>query len=719
MSTELHLSRRHFLKTSATVGGGLIIGFYLPGPIKHALAQGAAEAPKYPPNAFVRIAPDSTVSIVINKFEMGQGIFTSMSQLLAEELECDWTKVKAVPADVNPVYNHTMFGLMQMTGGSTSLISSYDQYRKIGAAARVMLIQAAAARWRVEPKTCRAENGFVLHNEFGQLPYGDLAEAANAMPLPEDVKLKDPKDFKLIGHSVERLDAREKSTGQAIYGLDVRLPNLARVVVLRPPVFGATLKSFDGAAAKATPGVLDVVRVGNKVAVLAKNTYAARKGRDAIKAEWQTVGKDEVSSAGLMTSFRAQAGHPEFEVTKSPEAVKDVAFDKRALVAEYEFPYLSHAAMEPLNCTVDFDGTKANIYSGHQGPTWDAGVAAQILGLKPTDVKINAVYAGGSFGRRGSKTSDFVAEACEIAKIVKRPIQVVWTREDDMKGGYYRPLTYHRAKISTDRHGRPQAWHHQIVSQSIMRGGLMEAFLQGGPDRTATEGVTESAYLIPKMQVDLTMPNLDIPVLWFRSVGHTHTAYVMETLMDELAHRGRHDELKYRRDLLQGKSRHLAVLDLLKQKSPWGKPAPKGHAYGLAIHQSFGTVVAHVAEVSMVDHQPKVHRVWSAVHCGRLVNPEGARTQVEGGVVFGLSAALYGEIAIDKGSCTTTNFNQYPVVRMKDAPKIEVHFVESTDTPTGLGEPGVPPIAPAVANAVFKLTGQRVRTLPFTKGLKA
>ena len=719
-AAELTISRRTFLKTGAVVGGGLVIGFYLPGPVQKVFAQAVLVNPvAYPPDAFIQIAADSSVRIVINKCEMGQGVFTSMSQLIAEELDCDWKKIVPVAASVNPVYNHTMYGPMQITGGSSSLISSYAQYRKIGATARAMLIQAAAKRWQVDPSSLKTDSGFVIHPIKGKLSFGELAEEANKVALPTDVVLKDPKKFKFIGKSLPRLDAHDKSTGKAIYGIDVRIPNMVRVMVVRPPVFGASLTGFDAASAKAVPGVVDVVQVGNRIAVLGKNTWAARKGRDLVMADWQMNGKDNISSESILADFKKSSEHPNLTPKVNPEAVHETAADANALSVEYEFPYLSHAAMEPLNCTVNYDGKTAEIWSGHQAPTIDQTYAAKIFGLANDKVKINAVYAGGSFGRRGSKDADYVSEACEIAKVLKRPIQVLWSREDDMKGGYYRPLAYHKARISVGKNGVPSAWHHTIVSQSIMAGSMMAARIGDGPDPTVTEGVTESAYDLGKMQVDLIMPRLDIPVLWFRSVGHTHTAFVMETLIDELAHRAKKDAIEYRRALLQKSPRHLAVLDLLKKKSPWGKKAPKGHAYGIAVHESFNSVVGHVVEVSIVDGAPKVHQVWSAVHCGRVVNPEGAKTQVEGAIAFAMSAALYGNIKIESGIVTTTNFDAYPIVRMKQMPKVEVLFVASEETPTGLGEPGVPPTGPAIANALFVLTGQRIRKLPIELSKKA
>ena len=711
----MEMNRRSFLTNSSAAATGLVIAFYIPGVMQKALAQAATTlAPVYPPNAFVQISPDSTISIVINKCEMGQGVFTSMAQLIAEELDCDWRSVKSVAAPVAPVYNHTMFGAIQMTGGSTALASSFDQYRQIGAAARAMLLKAAGTKWGVEPSSLKTENGFVIHPTKGRIAYGELAADANKLEMPKTVPLKDPKTFKIIGKSMPRVDAREKSTGKAIYGLDVRIPNMSRVVVLRPPVFGATLKSFSDVEAKKVAGVTDIVRVGNRVAVLARNTFAAKQGRDALTAVWNMNGKDAISSASIMADFKKQSVKPNLTPHPSPDAVKEAAADEKALVAEYEFPYLAHAAMEPLNVTVNYDGKTAELWSGHQMPTNDREAAAKIFGLASDKVKVNSVYAGGSFGRRASKDSEYVVEACEIAKVVKRPIQVVHTREDDMKGGYYRPMAYHHARISTNAAGSPEAWHHVIVSPSIMAGGAFAAMMSGGADPTVTEGVTESKYKVPKMQVDLQMPVLDIPTLWFRSVGHTHTGFVMETLIDELASRSKKDALEYRRGLLKDSSRHLAVLDLLKKKSPWGKKAAKGHAYGLAVHESFNTVVGHVVDVSIENGVPKIHHVWSAVHCGRVVNPEGAKTQVEGGIAFAMSMVLHGNIDIEKGEILTTNFDKYAVLRMNEMPKVDVFFVETDEKPTGLGEPGVPPLGPALANGLFKLTGKRIRKLPIT-----
>ncbi|MGZ3723984.1 MAG: molybdopterin cofactor-binding domain-containing protein, partial [Bdellovibrionales bacterium] len=706
------------IKLGAATTGGLVLAFHLPSPIRNAMAaESAVPGPAiYPPNAFIQITPENKVIFTINKLEMGQGVNTSMAQLIAEELDCDWKDVSSVSAGVNPVYNHTVMPF-QLTGGSGSLASSYIQYRRIGATARLMLMQAAGQKWGVSPDTCKTENGFVTHELKGKLSYGEVAEAANALPMPKMARVKDPTHFKLIGKSMPRVDSAAKSNGSAVFGIDVRIPKMNYAMLLRPPVFGATLKKFDAKAAKAIPGVIDVLKVENNIAVVAKNSWAARRGRDSIEAEWNLEGKDGISNASLLSDFKKLAQNPTGLVKDSPKAVKALKDNKSALVAEYEFPYLAHAAMEPLNCTVNYDGKTAELWSGHQIPTVDRNTAAKIFGLATDKVKVNSVYAGGSFGRRGSKNSDYVVEACNLAKILKKPVQLLWAREDDMKGGFYRPGHLHVAKISTSANGNPENWQHTIVGQSIFRGGFFEGMMAGKTaDPVMIEGVADSPYKIPNFHVAVEMPTYNIPTLWWRSVGHSHTAYVMETLIDELAARAKVDALAFRKRLLKNSPKHIAVLNLLAKKSPWGKRMPKGHALGMAIHESFNSVVAHVAQVSIEGGKPRVHHVWSAVHCGRVVNPEGAKNQVEGAIAFGLSAALYGEIKFDKGRVTNGNFNDYQVVRMNEMPKVDVSFVAGEDAPTGLGEPGLPPIAPAVGNALFKLRGKRLRKLPFDLG---
>lgn len=708
------IDRRSFLGSSLTFTGGLLVSFYLPFKIGKAFAADAPAAAAAPlaPNAFIHIAPDNSITMVINKLEMGQGVNTSLAQLIAEELECDWASIKSVSAPVDAVYNHPVFQ-MQMTGGSTALASSWDQHRKLGAGMREMLKTAAAKRWGVSTSQIKAEKGFMIHGTK-KLSYGELSEEAGKLPFPEKITLKKPGEYKIIGKSMKRVDAAAKSNGKAEFGMDVRIPGMLYVMVARPPIAGASLKSAQEAKAKAVKGVVDVVRFAGKVAVLATNTHSAKVGREALAAEWDIPAALQINNESLMASLRTNLG----KGAKSKDAGDvdaQLAKATKLIEAEYEFPYLAHAAMEPMNCTINFDGKTADLWSGHQMPTVDRNTAAKILGITPEKVNLNTTYAGGSFGRRASKTSDYVVEAAELAKVVKKPIKIVWTREDDMRGGSYRPINIHRVKIGLNDKKQLLAWDHQLAGQSIMGGSFFEAMMPKTPTESAmVEGVEDTLYEMPAFRFTAAKVESPITSLWWRSVGHTHTAYVMETAIDELAEAMGQDPLALRRKMLKKSPRHLAVLDVLQKQTGWGrKKAPKGRAWGLAIHESFGSVVGHVAEVSVVDGLPKVHRIWSAVHCGQVVNPEGARTQVEGAIAFGLSA-LHQEIKIEGGRVVSGNFVDYPVLRIQDMPKVEVAFAPSQEAPTGLGEPGLPPVAPAVANAFYQLTSKRVRKLPFT-----
>jgi isoquinoline 1-oxidoreductase beta subunit len=713
--SETEISRRQFLGQSLLTAGGFVVAFYLPLRVREAFAENNA-APVTPaatmkPNAFIQIAPDDSITMVINKLEMGQGVNTSMAQLLAEELECDWSKIRSVSAPVDAVYNHTTFG-MQMTGGSSALISSWEQHRKLGAGMREMLKTAAAARWGVPVDSVKAANGFILHPQKGKLSYGSLSEAAAKLPFPENPPLKKSADFKLIGKSMKRVDAAAKSDGTAKYGIDIRLPGMLHAVVARPPIAGAGLGKVNEDAARAVPGVVDVVKFGDRVAVLARNTHAAKKGREALAVAWNIPSELRLSSTGIMAGLRAAApkGIVADKRGNVDEAFKGAA---RIIEAEYEFPFLAHACMEPMNCTATYDGEKAEFWAGFQMPTLDRVAAAKVLGLKPEQVTLNTVYAGGSFGRRAAKDSDYLVEAAALVKKVKKPLKITWTREDDMHGGMYRPMNFHRAKIGLDAQGNPIAWHHEIAGQSIMAGGPMEAMIKEGLESVVTEGVSETKYALPNFRCLQARVPSPITTLWWRSVGHTHTAFAMETLIDEVAVASKQDPLALRKKLLAKEPRHMAVLNLLEKETGWGKRRPpKGRAWGLAIHDSFKSVVGHVAEVSLENGRPRVHRIWSAVHCGQIVNPEGAKTQVEGAIGFGLSA-LHQEIRFDGGQVVQQNFLDYPVLRINEMPEVKVAFVPSDETPTGLGEPGVPPVLPAVANAYYQLTKKRLRKLPF------
>lgn len=710
------MERRDFLKSAATTAGSFIVAFQMP---KLGLGKAfAAEATEQTgsPNAFIQIAPDNSITLVINHLEMGQGINTSMAQLIAEELECDWKSIRCVSAPVAAVYNGPRG--MQMTGGSSSLIGTYDPYRTIGASMRETLILAAAKKWGVPPSECQAQQGAVVHSVHGKLNYGELATAAASLPLLQHPKLKDPKNFKVIGKSVSRVDAREKSTGKAIFGIDVKMPGMLYALIARPPIVGAKLLEVDDRDAKAMKGVIDVIRMDNSVAVIAKNTFYAIRARAALNLKWDFQGKNNFSQESIMKDFRALAEKPGIQVDHRGNVEQAMTKATHSLTADYEFPYLAHAAMEPMNCTINFDGSKAELWSGHQMPTMDRGAAAKILGIDPEKVEVHTVYAGGSFGRRANKNSDYVTEAATLGKILKKTVKITWTREDDMTGGYYRPMNFHRAVIGLDAKGRLIAWNHKIVGHSVVAQSPLEGMIvKNGIEATVVEGVANTAYEIENFHCEAQRPASPVTTLWWRSVGHTHTAYVMETLIDELAHEMKQDALALRKQMLKKSPKHLAVLELLEKKSPWGKPAPHGHAYGLAIHESFNSVVGHVVEVSLSGADIQVHRVWSAVHCGRVINPDGAKTQVEGAFIYGLSAALHGRMAIKDGQVTTRNFDDYPVVRMNQSPRFDVFFVETDEHPTGLGEPGLPPAAPAIANALFKLTGKRIRNLPMSRSL--
>ncbi len=723
MSTENKdiavLNRRNFLVSTATGLAGLVVAFNIPTTAKNALVSHAT-APTLAastPNAFIHISPDNTITMVINKLEMGQGVNTSLAQLIAEELECDWKTIRSVSAPVNEVYNHTVYGT-QMTGGSSALASSWDQHRKIGAAMREMLKSAAASRWNVPVSEVRAENGFIHHKGKGKLSYGELAEEANLLKLPQDPPLKKAKDFKVIGKSMKRVDASDKSDGKAIFGMDVRVPGMVYACVARPDIDGAKIGSFDKNAAKKIPGVLDVVKFnGDYLAVIATNTFAAQEGRDALNVKWIDESHSKTSTKELMNSMREMSSKKGLIAKESGNV--DVAAKKAAstINAEYEFPYLAHAPMETMNCTIDFKGDSAEIWSGHQMPTIDQAVAAGILGLKPENVTVHTVYAGGSFGRRGSKNSDYVVLAAHIAKEIKRPVKMVYTREDDMHGGFYRPMNFHKVEISLDDKKKLLAWNHHIVGMTVVGGSNFEAMMvKDGLERLIHEGVSDTHYDIENFRCEQSRPETPLKTLWWRSVGHTHTAYVMETMIDELCHATNADPFTYREKLLHKSPRHLAVLKLLKEQTGWGKKkASAGRAWGMAIHESFHSVVGHVVEVSLQKGVPMVHKVWAAVHCGTVVNPEGAKTQIESSIAFGLGAFLYQKIELEKGKIVQDNFDTFQVLRIEEMPNVMVEFVKTNDAPTGLGEPGLPPLAPAIANALFKLDGKRVRSLPYFK----
>jgi isoquinoline 1-oxidoreductase subunit beta len=711
----MSLTRREMLRNSAASLAGLAISFHFSRPAK------AATLPerKLPAaNAFLRIGSDDSVTVVLAHSEMGQGIWTGLAILIAEELECDWSKVRCEHAPAAPVYGHPGFG-MQMTGGSSTTNGEFDRYRTVGAMAKDMLVRAAAKRWKTSPDKLRVERG-VIYRGKDSLTFGAVADEAMALPPPKAVKLKEPKDWKLIGTPVRRLDSPEKITGRAQFGMDVQFPGLRTAMVARAPAFGGTVVKFDAAPALAVPGVEKVVQVPSGIAVVAKHYWAAKQGRDALVAassiEWKVPEKG-VSSPAFSQHLRELASGVGAIAESEGKVEEKLPQAKKRMIAEYEVPYLAHAPMEPLNCTVKIDGGTCEIWSGTQFQTGDQMAAAKLLGIKPENVTIHTTFLGGGFGRRANPASDFVGEAVLVAKAAGVPVKVVWSREDDIRGGYYRPSFVHRVQVGVDERGVPMAWDHVIAGQSIIAKTPFAAFLiKNGVDATSVEGVTESPYLhgVADRRISLHSPDTDVTVLWWRSVGHTHTAFAMESMIDELAHAAGADPLAYRLTLLKDQPRHAAALKLAAEKAGWGKPLPAGHALGLAVHESFGTIVAQAAQVSIDSGRIRVHQISCAVDCGTPVNPLGIEAQVQGAIAFGMTAALYGKLTLKDGQVVESNFHDYRMVRMFEMPKISVHLIKSGAKMGGIGEPGTPPVAPAIANAIYALTKKRLRTLPLS-----
>ncbi|RDZ27398.1 xanthine dehydrogenase family protein molybdopterin-binding subunit [Lysobacter silvisoli] len=710
-------TRRQFLKAGALAGGGLVVGFLIPGARRFAMAEpaaAAAAAAPFVPNAFVRIGEDDSVTVLLAHSEMGQGIWTGLAMLIAEELDADWSKIRVEHAPAAPAYAHTAFGA-QMTGGSTSIWSEFDRYRQAGATARALLVQAAAQRFGVPATEVTTANG-VASGGGKSARYGELAAEAAKLPAPAAAAaLKDAKDWKIIGKPTKRLDTPEKITGKAKFGMDVQFEGLLTAVVARPPVFGGTVKSFDASAAKAVAGVRDVVQVPTGVAVVADHYWAAKLGRDALKVEWDLGPNAGLDTAKLREEFRKLAATPGAVAAQAGDAAAALAKAGKTVDAEYNVPYLAHAPMEPLNCTVKIDASGCDIWTGTQFQTVDQQVAAGILGLKPEQVRIHTLFLGGGFGRRATPTSDFVSEAVQVAKAAGKPVKTVWSREDDVRGGYYRPMYLQQARVAVDAEGYPVAWQHRMVGQSIIMGTPFEAMMvKNGVDATSVEGVADSPYVkdLPNHRVELHSPKTGIPVLWWRSVGHSYNAFVMESLIDELAHAAGKDPVEYRRALLKAHPRHLAALNLAAEKAGWGSPVEKGRGRGVAVHESFGSFLAQIAEVSVENGAIRVHKVVCAIDCGVAVNPEGVRAQMESGIAFGLGAALHSELSFQDGRVQQSNYHDYRVLRINEMPVVEVHIVPSTERMGGAGEPGTAPVAPAVANAVYALTGQRLRELP-------
>lgn len=713
-------SRRAVLQGMA----GLVIAFHLPrgGRAQAAAAGGDAV---FAPNAFIRIGSDDLVTVLSKHIEFGQGPFTGLSTIVAEELDADWSQMRAEhsPADVK-LYNNIAFGPIQGTGGSTAIANSYDQLRKAGATARAMLVQAASAAWNVPASEITVERGVLRHAASGKEGrFGQFAQAAAKLPVPENVPLKDPANFRLIGRegAVQKLDTPSKINGAAHFTIDIQEPGLLTVVIAHPDCFGAKVAKVDDAAARKVEGVVDIKTLPSGVAVYANGTWPALKARDLLKINWDETGAEKRGTSQLIQDYRALARKPGLVAGQHGDADGVLSKSAKVIEAEYIFPYLAHAPMEPLDGYLKFDDKGALARFGSQFQTFEQATIAGVLGLKPEQVRIETMLAGGSFGRRAQTTSHFVAELAAAAKAIgpARPVKLIWTREDDLRGGYYRPLFVHRLRGAVEG-GKIVAWSNTIVGQSFMKGSPLESFMiKNGVDATSVEGSKEIPYDVANFHCDVHMTEVGVPTLWWRSVGHTHTGYAVECFIDELLEAAGKDPVGGRLELMTRHPRPSGVLRAVADLAKWNGAGPvDGRARGVAVVESFNTFVAQIAEVSVgEDGAPRVHKVWCAVDCGVAVNPDVIRAQIEGGIGYGLGHILFAEMTLDQGRPVQTNFDTYRSLRINEMPQVEVVIVKSSEKPTGVGEPGVPPIGPAVANAMAKLGLGRSRQLPFVKGV--
>jgi isoquinoline 1-oxidoreductase beta subunit len=700
MDGPVGTTRRGFL---AGAGAALVVGFTLP-LAGRALAAGEVG---FAPNAWLRITPDNRITVICGSSEMGQGVLTAIPQLMAEELDADWASVRVEQAPAHTAFNNPAFG-MQATGGSTTVRGHWDVMRNAGATARAMLVAAAAEQWRVPPSECRTEAGQVIHGSK-QLTYGALAEAASKQQAPKQVVLKDPKDFKIVGQRKARLDTVGKTNGSTLYGIDVTLPGMLVAVMARAPLPGAKVAKLDDSQAKAVKGVKQVISLPSGVAVLATGYWAAKKGRDALRVDWDLGAHTGLSSAKVTAMLTEGASTPGAVALQTGVADAQGA---RMLEATYEAPYLAHACMEPMNCTAWVRPEGVEIWAGTQSQGPLQGILSQVAQVDAGKVKVNTMMLGGGFGRRFAP--DFVVDATLLSKLSGTPVKLVYTREDDMAAGFYRPAAVARFTGALSADGKASVLKAGVASPSIMAASGFMNIPDNGVDTFAMEGIADHPYDIPNQRLAYSRQEPGPSVWFWRSVGHSQNIFFMESFIDEMAAAAGQDPYAFRRTLLDKQPRYRQVLDVAAQKAGWGTPLPAGVFRGIAVAQSFGSYVAEVAEVSVnPDGTPRVHRVVAAVDCGMTVNPTIIERQIEGGIVFGLSAALYGKITLKDGRVEQGNFHDYPLLRSTEMPKVEVHIVASTEKPGGIGEPGTPPIAPAVANALFAATGKRLRSLPF------
>ena len=698
-------TRRDFLKTSAVLGGGLTLGFALPGAVSQADAAGTLHTP----NAWVHIADDNTITLISARSEMGQGVYTALPMLIAEELGVDIHKIKVAIAPPNAVYTNTMLGA-QITGGSTSVREGWEKLRIAGAQVRTMLVTAAASKWNVDAATLRVDNGKVIGANGKSATFGSLAEAASKLPVPKDVVLKDPKDFKIVGKATKRLDTPLKVNGTAVYGIDVKLPGMVYASLEQCPVIGGKVVSFDAAKAKAMPGVIDVVQIDDGVAVVANSYWRAKKAREVLSVTWDEGAGAKLDNAVMMAGIRnAEKTAKIISIKKTGDSAAAMKGTAKTLKAEYESQLLAHATLEPQNFTADFKDGKCLVIGSTQFQQGAQGAVAKALGLKPEDVTVQTTFIGGGFGRR--LDVDFIVQAAQISKAVGKPVKLVWSREDDTTHDFYRPMALHRMEAGLDANGKPVALSLQLTSQSVTQ----RAF--GLPKDTLDPFMAEAAvvgYGIPNMTQDLVIHDSGLRVGYWRSVSHALNAFANECFIDEMAAAAGKDAYAFRLAMLEAQPRYVRVLKLAAEKAGWGKALPAGHFHGIALMEGYDTFMAQVAEISFTDNVVKVHRVVVAADTGHMVNPDTVEAQLQSSVAFGLSAALGGQITLEKGRVQQSNFHDYPVVRMTDMPKIDVILVPSTEKPGGVGEPATALIGPAVANALFAATGKRVRKMPLS-----
>jgi len=725
------ISRRAFVAQGTIAGAGLVIGVRLSS-VK-AFAQENEKGPKKaavnPFDAYIHVKPDGKISLIVAKSEMGQGIKTGLAMLLAEEADVDFNSVNVEQAETRPdIYAH------MGTGGSGSTMENFMALRRAGATVRELMITAAAQKWNVPTNECKAKNGAVVHEKSSRrTSYGELVDAAQKLPLPdpEKVALKDEADFELIGHATPRVDIPSKVSGSAVFGLDVRVPEMLFAVVARCPTFGGKHAHFDATKAKAVPGVKQVFEIpalgrdmftAGGVAVVADSTWAAMQGRDALQIQWDNGAAAAESTSILHTALHAGAAKAGKRVRNDGDVDAVLSNGAKRIEATYEFPFLAHATMEPMNITVHARSGEAEVWAPTQSPDWVQRTVAKILDLKPEKVVVHTTLMGGGFGRR--YMADYPAEAAQIAKVVGKPVQLVWSREDDMTHDFYRPAACHQMKGAVDQNGRPLAWSHTIASTSI--GAFWDPPEHQAPEKSEVGGAEQMPYAIPNVRLEYNHVASAVPPLWWRSVEHSFNGFAVECFIDELAAAAGQDAVQFRKTLLvkaanwkakndedPDPARLRAVMELAAEKSGWGTPLPKGKGRGIATYHSFGSYICEVAEVTVQGSSFKVDRMVAAIDCGQIVNPESVRAQAESAIIYGLSAALKNEITVKNGAIEQTNFDGYDPIRISEAPPIEVHLMKSKDEPGGMGEPALPPAAPAVANAIFAACGKRVRKLPF------